>query len=318
MDLVVNLEAFAAVAEELSFSRAAEELAIAQPLLSRRIKTLEEHLGGALFDRSRRQIDVTEFGAALLPYARDVLRGAERLHAVARSARASAVCALGVPPDCDPPTLARLIRAAAARDLPISVTELPAGPRAAALADGSLTLALIRVPARTGTLDVPLGLASPAPDNATRSGRPVHLESLRPRRGADRATHPALLVTPEDDIPLFTGHLLKAAAGAGLAEAHVRVTSATSTALAEMLAGQGLLLCTEQFARRHQVSWAPLADSLLHRGYELSRAAGQSTPDSWLLPLLGAAVGSAPSTRSDTPGTLADDPDARARLAVHG
>ena len=48
MDLLVHLETFVAVAEERSFSRAAEALGIAQPLLSRRVKSLEDHLGGEL------------------------------------------------------------------------------------------------------------------------------------------------------------------------------------------------------------------------------------------------------------------------------
>jgi len=312
MDLLVHLSTFVAVAEELSFSRAAEDLAIAQPLLSRRIKTLEDHLGGDLFDRSKRQIEVTEFGVLLLPYAQDVLRRAEQLDSVARSARTSAVRSLGVPPDCDPKALARVIRAAAGRGLAISVHELPAVPRAAALADGSLALALVRVPPDTADLGVPLGLASAAPPG-TAPGRPVHLDGLRPRRGAGRTPGPVVLITPEDDISLFSDPLRSAAARAGLPGERIRVTSATATALAEMLAGDGLLLCAEQFARRHQVAWAPLADTSLRRGYDLgaARRSGNAPADDtgWLVPLLGAAVGSVPGPRSD-----ATDP--RTRLAM--
>lgn len=69
MDLLVHLETFVAVAEERSFSRAAEAQGIAQPLLSRRVRTLEDSLGGELFDRSRRQIEITAFGELLLPHA---------------------------------------------------------------------------------------------------------------------------------------------------------------------------------------------------------------------------------------------------------
>ena len=304
MDLMVHLETFAAVAEEMSFSRAAEELAIAQPLLSRRIKTLEDHLGGDLFDRTRRQIAMTDFGGLLLPYAQDLLRRAEQLRAVARSARTSAVRALGVPPDCDPPSLARIIRAAADRGVAISVHELPSVPRAAAFADGTLALALLRVPPDTATLAVPLGLAP-------LDTGPVHLDSLRPRRGADPAG-PPVLVTPEDDLPLFTEPLRRAAARAGLPEERISVRPATSTALAEMLAGDGLLLCTEAFARRHHVAWAPLADASLRRGYDLGRARSRGMPSvDWLPPLLGAAVGATPPGRPS--GT-----DDRTRLAAQG
>lgn len=299
MDLLVHLDTFVAVAEERSFSRAADVLGIAQPLLSRRIKTLEDELGGELFDRSKRQIEITRFGALLQPYAQDVLRRAEQLRGVARSARESAVRVLGVPPDCDPPALARVIRAAAERGIAVSVQEMPAQARAAALADGSLTLALVRVPPDAAALDVPLGLASAGP-----LGRAVHLEHLRPRRGSDRQEEPLVLVTPEDDLPQVTEQLRRAAARAGLPEGRVRIASSTATALAEMLAGTGLLLCPEQFARRHDLAWAPLADGSLRRGYQLA-------PErlDWLLPLLGAAMAS-------TPGTRDDGRDARARLAA--
>ncbi|MFD0395713.1 LysR family transcriptional regulator [Streptomyces nogalater] len=107
MDLLAHLEAYVATAEEAGFSRAADRLGIAQPLLSRRVKTLEEYFGGPLFDRSRRQIATTELGVLLLPYARDVLDRAQRLRQVARSARRSRVRAVGVPADCAPAALAR-------------------------------------------------------------------------------------------------------------------------------------------------------------------------------------------------------------------
>ncbi|MYU63311.1 LysR family transcriptional regulator, partial [Streptomyces sp. SID69] len=100
MDLLAHLEAYVATADEVSFSRAADRLGIAQPLLSRRIKTLEGHFGGLLFDRSRRQVTTTELGVLLLPHARDVLDRAQRLRQAAHSARHARVRAVGVPADC--------------------------------------------------------------------------------------------------------------------------------------------------------------------------------------------------------------------------
>lgn len=59
---------FLAVAESLSFTRAAENLHISQPALSQHIKLLEEDLGTKLFDRSGRKIRLTDAGAVYLQY----------------------------------------------------------------------------------------------------------------------------------------------------------------------------------------------------------------------------------------------------------
>src|ERR1700749_3138806 len=57
-----ELECFPAVAEELSFTRAAQKLHLAQPPLSRHVRALEERLGTALFDRSGRKGALTAAG----------------------------------------------------------------------------------------------------------------------------------------------------------------------------------------------------------------------------------------------------------------
>jgi DNA-binding transcriptional LysR family regulator len=81
-----RLRYFIAVAEELSFRRAAERLHIAQPPLSRQIHQLEDRLGVALFRRLRSGVALTEAGEAFLPEARDVLVRVDKALNVGRSA----------------------------------------------------------------------------------------------------------------------------------------------------------------------------------------------------------------------------------------
>lgn len=65
---------FLAVAEERSFTRAAERLNTVQPSLSRQIKDLEEEIGTLLFARSSRTVELTPAGDILLQEVRVILR----------------------------------------------------------------------------------------------------------------------------------------------------------------------------------------------------------------------------------------------------
>ncbi|WP_218139178.1 LysR family transcriptional regulator [Propionibacterium cyclohexanicum] len=68
-----HLTVFAAVAQDLSFTRAAERLLLAQSAVSTTVRELEHELGVELFDRTHRQIRLTRAGDELLVRALDIV-----------------------------------------------------------------------------------------------------------------------------------------------------------------------------------------------------------------------------------------------------
>ncbi|KST61894.1 LysR family transcriptional regulator [Mastigocoleus testarum] len=81
-----QLQYFLAVAEELSFIRAAERLQMAQPPLSRQIRQLEIELGIELFYRTKRRVELTNGGQAFVVEANQILARIEQGIRVAQRA----------------------------------------------------------------------------------------------------------------------------------------------------------------------------------------------------------------------------------------
>lgn len=73
MDKLANMEAFAAVAETESFAEAARRLNIANSVVSKRVKDLEDFLGTQLLVRTTRKVSLTEGGYDYLDYVRKFL-----------------------------------------------------------------------------------------------------------------------------------------------------------------------------------------------------------------------------------------------------
>jgi DNA-binding transcriptional LysR family regulator len=71
---LAQIDAFIAAADCGSFSRAAEQLNVAQPSLSNRIQSLEREVGQVLFERMGRGVKLTDSGRAFLPYAQRLRR----------------------------------------------------------------------------------------------------------------------------------------------------------------------------------------------------------------------------------------------------
>lgn len=197
-----HLRYFVAVAEELHFRRAAERLHVAQPAVSEQVRKLEDELGVRLFDRTQRNVGLTDAGAALLTEAYRVLRQAETARLAARSASDGPGLRVGYVPTAlrasIPRTLQRL--AAAMPNLqtamePGSGLELVDAVRA-----GDLDVAVVSLPVPTAGVRVtPLGeqrLVAVFPVNQGHAVKPhVDLEQIAPER---------IVVLPRDvDRPFY-------------------------------------------------------------------------------------------------------------------
>jgi LysR family transcriptional regulator, hydrogen peroxide-inducible genes activator len=146
-----DLEYVEALAELRHFGRAAERCNVSQPALSEQVRKLEAHLGGAIFERSKRHVAITPQGAVLLQQIEHVLAEARNLMAIGREGEElTGVLHLGAIETLGPyylPGLLRLLR----RELPEVALRLTEN-RTAALVERL----------RHGALDAILAVESPA------------------------------------------------------------------------------------------------------------------------------------------------------------
>lgn len=75
---IFQVECFLAVAEFLNFAKAAEQMNISQPAITRQIQSLETELGGKLFQRSTRVVRLTENGHIFMVEAQTMVAAAQR------------------------------------------------------------------------------------------------------------------------------------------------------------------------------------------------------------------------------------------------
>jgi DNA-binding transcriptional LysR family regulator len=148
---------FVAVAGRLHFGRAADELHIAQPVLSRQIRALEKDLGTPLLTRDSHGVALTDAGRQLLADAGPLLASADavrrRVTAAARGSRRLAVgFRTGIP-------VIPAARAFEARhpDVVVDVHRIEWDDQATMLLDGRIDVGFVRLPIdETGLRVIPL------------------------------------------------------------------------------------------------------------------------------------------------------------------
>lgn len=93
---LVQLRHFVVVADLGSYAQASATLFLTQPALTRSIQSLEQELGGALFDRLGRRIALTPFGQVVLVRARRLVSDAEALKQIGKGLHAGLIGKLRV------------------------------------------------------------------------------------------------------------------------------------------------------------------------------------------------------------------------------
>jgi LysR family hydrogen peroxide-inducible transcriptional activator len=256
-----------AVAETLSFRRAAERCRVAQPSLSTQIAQLESAIGVRLFERDRRRVLVTAAGEALLARARRVLVEADDLAAAARAAGdpLAGTLRVGVIPTVSPyllPRAAPALRAAYPR-LAITWVEDKTEELVRRLDAGALDAALLALEAELGDVEHaeiardPFVLATPRDHPLGARSGPASAAELR---GAD-----VLLL---DDGHCLRAQALDVCARARAHELEFRATSLPT--LVQMVAGGAGVTLLPELAlaaetRRGDLRLRPFAAPVPHR-----------------------------------------------------
>lgn len=151
-----QLECFCAVARLGSFTKAAEEVGVAQSSLSEQIAKLEHGVASVLFERLARRIELTPAGEALLPRAQALLQDAAALPQYLETVRTNTggVLRVGVIPSIMPYFLAPRLRAFVERfpDVDLHLREVPTAELIQQIEDGAIDIGLLSLPVEGNNL----------------------------------------------------------------------------------------------------------------------------------------------------------------------
>lgn len=244
-----------AVAEELHFGRAAARLHVAQQTVSEQVAKLERELGGALFVRSSRRVEVTSLGEAFLPEARRALEQFQHAAVVGRRAAGGTTpVRLGFAPSSAPVMTRVLLPGLRARLPRVPVLPVPGFTLELleGLRHGRLDVALVWHPDISDGLrgeplfGVPVALAVVA-------GSPLARYNRVPRDVV--AAEPLIMLVPRQLHPRLHDHLLAGLADAPDGSSHtVRVVAeagSTDRLLPLVVGGAGVGVTFANLADEH-------------------------------------------------------------------
>ncbi|NYH78223.1 DNA-binding transcriptional LysR family regulator [Actinopolyspora biskrensis] len=231
---IFHLRYFVAVAENLSFSRAARQLHMATSPLSQRIRDLERELGMTLLERDSHNVELTEAGRHLLPTAKDVVHRFDDIPWRMRQAVGSSTptVSIGVAPGLHSRVRDRLIRLErrCAQDFRIKRWPANTDELVRSVSRGELAMALVHLPVHASSLGIvevarePLGAVLPRAEFGDHTS--VSLDEL---------TDHSYVVPAPATAPLYFEQLEKRLDNAGIKK-RIHLSTGDYSAVSELVA----------------------------------------------------------------------------------
>lgn len=252
---------FVAVANARSFTRAAEQLHIAQPPLSRQIQLLENELGVQLLQRDSRPLQITEAGRVFYEQALQVLHRVEQMKAATiqvgkGEAQRVSIGFVASTLYGELPMLTRKLRQAYP-NVDFQFLELTTLQQIAALKAGRIDIGFGRVRSNDRSVsrivlrEERLVLAIPPGDALARRPGPLPLDVIRQRQ---------LIVYPKEPRPSFADQVLNLLQDRRIHPAQVHEMRELQAALGLVAAEVGLCLIPAAAQFRNDLVYRPIDD----------------------------------------------------------
>jgi DNA-binding transcriptional LysR family regulator len=232
---------FVAVAEEQNFTRAALQLHIAQPPLSRQIQQLERELGVQLLLRGSRPLRLTDAGRIFYDQARQILGRVDQLKEATRriGKTGRGVLSIGFVASTLYGGLPALVRQIRSRrpDVDVQLIEMMSMQQLEALKSGRIDVGFGRIRANDTNLErlvvreERLVVALPPDSPLAAETGPIWLNALQGTR---------LIVYPKDPRPSFADHVLSLLQDGGIHPGEIHEVRELQSALGLVAAGDGI------------------------------------------------------------------------------
>jgi len=257
-----HLRYLVAVAEELHFGRAAIRLNISQPPLSQQIRQLEEELGVKLFNRTKREVRLTEAGARIVSEAHQVLSQIDHFSRVASQAGEGEIghLSVGVPGGVNE-ILVQTLKAVARRypGVRIDLQYMTTGMQIEALREAHIQVGFLNLPVQEPSLVIevvksePLWIAMP-------KGHPLARCATVPLKALESEK---VILFPRRVAPGLHDAITGMCRNAGVNLNAVHESDSVVASLTLVSAHLGIAFCTPSVRRLWpEVSFRPLQSSV--------------------------------------------------------